>query len=85
MVVFVNPSTPDGKYYDIKNLMQKWIKKRCTVLIDESFLEFTKNKSDLKYLKEYKNLYILKSMTKFYSCAGVRVATLISTKENIKN
>ncbi|QDF29131.1 aminotransferase class I/II-fold pyridoxal phosphate-dependent enzyme [Halarcobacter anaerophilus] len=84
LVVFVNPSTPDGKYYDIKNLMQKWIKKRCTVLIDESFLEFTKNKSDLKYLKEYENLYILKSMTKFYSCAGVRVATLISTKENIK-
>lgn len=84
LVIFVNPSTPDAKCYNIKKLLKYWIKKECTILIDESFLEFTKKESSIKYLKEYKNLYILKSMTKFYSCAGVRVGTIISSKENIK-
>jgi threonine-phosphate decarboxylase len=39
-VIFVNPSTPDGKYYELEELMKTWIKKSCTILIDESFLDF---------------------------------------------
>ncbi len=84
LVVFVNPSTPDGKYYKLERLMRYWFKQNCTILIDESFLEFTNKKSITKYINEYDKLYILKSMTKFYSCAGVRVGTIISSKNNIK-
>ncbi|RXJ89160.1 aminotransferase class I/II [Arcobacter sp. CECT 8983] len=83
-VIFVNPSTPDAKCYNIKKLLNYWIKKECTILIDESFLEFTNHESATKYIKEYDKLYILKSMTKFYSSAGIRVGTIISSKENIK-
>jgi len=84
LVIFVNPSTPDGKYYDVEELMQTWIKKSCTILIDESFLDFCDKPSAIKYLKTYDKLYILKSMTKFYSSAGIRVGTIVSTKENIE-
>lgn len=83
LVIFVNPSTPDAKCYNINELLNFWIKKECTILIDESFLEFTDYESTTKYLEEYDKLYILKSMTKFYSSAGIRVGTIISTKENI--
>jgi threonine-phosphate decarboxylase len=83
LVIFVNPSTPDGKYYYMEELLKSWDKLNCTVLIDESFLDFTNFKSATTYINKYKNLYILKSMTKFYSCASVRCGTLISTKENI--
>jgi threonine-phosphate decarboxylase len=85
LVVFVNPSTPDGKFYNLDKLIDEWIKKECTILIDESFLQFTKYESVLKYLKSYDKLYILKSFTKIYACAGVRLGTIISSKENIKN
>ncbi len=84
LVIFVNPSTPDGKFYDIEELMKKWIEKRCTLLIDESFLDFTPFESAIKYLKSYDKLYILKSMTKFYSSAGIRVGALLSNAKNIK-
>ncbi|MBD3831375.1 MAG: aminotransferase class I/II-fold pyridoxal phosphate-dependent enzyme, partial [Arcobacter sp.] len=84
LVIFVNPSTPDGKYYDVEELMKFWIKKSCTILIDESFLDFCDKPSAIKYLETYDKLYILKSMTKFYSSAGIRVGTIVSTKENIK-
>lgn len=84
LVVFVNPSTPDGKYYDLDKLFKIWKNQNCTVFIDESFLDFSKKKSAIKYLKSYDKLYILKSMTKFYSSAGIRIGTIISTKKNTK-
>ncbi len=84
LVVFVNPSTPEGSFYDIDKLMQIWIEKNCTILIDESFLDFTSYPSALKYIKTYDKLYILKSMTKFYSSAGIRVGAVLSSEQNIK-
>lgn len=80
-VVFVNPSTPDGRYYDLERLFEIWKRQNNTVLIDESFLDFTPNTSSFK---ESDKLYILKSLTKFYSCAGVRVGIILSSEENIK-
>lgn len=84
LVVFVNPSTPDGLFYDMDSLMKKWISKNCTIFIDESFLDFTSYESCIKYLKNYDKLYILKSMTKFYSSAGIRLGIILSNEENIK-
>ncbi len=80
-VVFVNPSTPDGKYYDLKKLFEIWKERKNRVIIDESFLEFTSFSSNFF---ESSNLYIIKSLTKFYSCAGVRIGVVLSSKENIK-
>ncbi len=84
-VIFVNPSTPDGQLYDINILMQYWMSQNCTILVDESFLDFTNGESMIKYIKEYDKLYILKSMTKFYSSAGIRIGTLLSSEKNISN
>jgi threonine-phosphate decarboxylase len=85
LVVFVNPSTPDGRYYDIDKLFEMWKRQNATIIMDESFLEFSGKQSAVKYLQTYDKLYILKSLTKFYSCAGVRLGVVISSKENIKN
>jgi len=84
LVVFVNPSTPDGSFYDIDALLSKWMEKNCTILIDESFIEFTSQKSSIEYIKKYDKLFILKSLTKFYSCAGVRIGSVISSAKNIE-
>jgi threonine-phosphate decarboxylase len=83
LIIFVNPSTPDGKFYPIEEMIPIWREKGCTILIDESFLDFTPFESATKYL-DYPKLYILKSMTKFYSSAGIRVGAIISNQENIK-
>ena len=83
LVVFVNPSTPDGTYYDMDKLLEYWMQRHCTILIDESFLDFCDGKSATKYINEYDKLYILKSMTKFYSSAGIRVGTIVSNSKNI--
>ena len=84
LVVFVNPSTPDGEFYNIYPLLQKWVEKNVTILIDESFLDFTPFQSAKNYINSYDKLYIIKSMTKFYSSAGIRIGAIISNSKNIQ-
>ena len=84
IVIFVNPSTPDGKYYDLKKLFKIWQKQKCRVILDESFIEFENLKSFRSKIDSYKKLYIVQSFSKFYSCAGVRIGAIFSNKSNIK-
>jgi threonine-phosphate decarboxylase len=84
IVVFVNPSTPDGRYYDLEKLFKLWKRKNCTVVLDESFLEFEGLKSLRNQINNYKKLYIIQSFSKFNSCAGVRIGAIFSHKSNIK-
>jgi len=84
IVIFVNPSTPDGEYHKLQKLFKLWKKHKCTIIIDESFLEFEELASCRDEIKEYKKLYIIQSFTKFYACAGVRIGALFSHKKNIK-
>jgi len=84
-VVFVNPSTPDGKYYNLSKLFKLWKKQNCTIIVDESFLEFETLNSLKKKINNYKKLYIIQSFSKFYSCAGVRIGAVITNKQNIKH
>jgi len=83
LVIFVNPATPDGISYTMEPLLAKWMEKGCRILIDESFLEFTKTPSVSNHIKNYDKLWILKSMTKFFGAAGVRVGALLSNTHNI--
>lgn len=84
LVVFVNPSTPDGGFYKIKKLLKLWQEKNCTVIIDESFLDFGNKKSCVSHIKKYENIYVLKSMTKIFGCAGIRLGVVISNKNSIE-
>jgi len=83
-LVFVNPSTPDGKYYDLKKLFKIWKKQNCQVILDESFLEFETLKSFVHEINNYQKLYIIQSFSKFYACAGVRIGAVFSHKKNLK-
>jgi len=85
IVVFVNPSTPEGSYYDMDDLFLEWKKKKCTIILDESFIEFEAHKSLKKQIMDYKKLYIIQSFSKFYSCAGVRIGAVFTHKKNTRS
>ena len=84
IVVFVNPSTPEGTYHDMKKLLKMWMKLECTIVLDESFLEFEELESAREFIKSYKKLYIVQSFSKFYSCAGVRIGAIFAHKKSIE-
>ncbi len=84
IVVFVNPSTPEGEHYNLDALLKMWMKRKCTIILDESFLEFEALKSYRNEIQNYKKLYIIQSFSKFYSCAGVRVGAVFAHKKSIE-
>jgi threonine-phosphate decarboxylase len=79
-VVFVNPATPDGQLYDLHALLPHWQQADCTMIIDESFLDFCPGaKSAIANISQYAKLYVIKSLSKFYGCAGIRVGFISAT------
>lgn len=83
-VIFVNPSTPDGQLYDLKDRLAKWQSADCTIIIDESFLDFCQTESIAGYIARYDKLYLIKSLSKFYGCAGIRIGFVMAAGPAIK-
>jgi threonine-phosphate decarboxylase len=83
-VIFVNPSTPDGQLYDMPDLLQKWQAADCTIIIDESFLDFCEADSVAEHITHYDKLYVIKSLSKFYGCAGIRIGFILAAAAAIK-
>ncbi|HEY8159909.1 MAG TPA: aminotransferase class I/II-fold pyridoxal phosphate-dependent enzyme [Methylobacter sp.] len=83
-VIFVNPSTPDGQLYAMSDLLAKWQAANCTIIIDESFLDFCQADSVAEQIAHYDKLYVIKSLSKFYGCAGIRVGFVWAAAAAIK-
>ena len=83
-VIFVNPSTPDGRLYDMQALLTQWEAADCTIIIDESFLDFCVADSVVEHITQYDKVYVIKSLSKFYGCAGVRIGFILAAAQAIK-
>ena len=82
VVIFANPSYLDGTYYELDKLFAYWILKDATVIIDETLLDFSSNNSAVKYLQEYKKLYIIKDFSKYFSNTNLNISSIFSNEEN---
>jgi threonine-phosphate decarboxylase len=84
LVVWVNPATPDGRYWtpnQLRPLLQHWRQQNCTVIIDESFLPFIGFDPALSLrsqLASWPKLIILQSLTKYYACPGLRIGAVFA-------
>ena len=74
-IIFIsNPLANVGGVINRKDLIK--IVKTLTnsiVAIDEAYIDFTNENSMLSELKKYKNLVVLRTMSKFFGLAGIRL------------
>lgn len=83
-----NPNNPTGKAIGPKSILKilKDSKKKDTFLfLDESFVDFIPygDYSSIQFLKKFDNLFILRSLTKLYGLAGLRIGYGLSDKQII--
>ncbi|MCP4717742.1 MAG: threonine-phosphate decarboxylase [Deltaproteobacteria bacterium] len=82
-----NPASPNGAVVS-KEKMQEVIafaaKKGTSVIVDETFMDYVEKYSIKALVKKYDNLYVLRSMTKFFALPGLRAGCLISHSKNIE-
>lgn len=82
MIYICNPNNPTGKFINSKNLIELSRKIKIPLVVDESGIEFTGKKGILELTKKLpKNLLILRSFSKAYGLANLRIGYLVCSKE----
>lgn len=89
--VLINPDNPIGNYINSSEIMDliNWAKqKKINLIIDESFSDFVSTDRTSSLISEnilsiYDRLYLVKSISKSYGVAGLRLGVLASADEYI--
>jgi len=82
-----NPNNPTGVIIpreELLPLVDKASKKHTTIILDEAFIEFKERESLVKEATSSDHLFILRSFTKFFGLAGLRIGYGIGSKERIE-
>jgi len=75
VVVICNPNNPTGSYIEMEKLEKILLTLNTYsgyLLVDESFAEFEDQPTAISYL-DNPNLFLIRSLTKFYAIAGIRL------------
>ena len=82
-----NPHSPSGTLYSKESLLDLvdfCHKKDIIFSIDENYIEFAEKGEETTLagmVKEYENLFVIRSVTKFYGMAGIRFGYGIAAKD----
>lgn len=86
IVVLVNPNMPVGNVYprqEIVSVIEKAKECNAIVIIDEAYYYFYKE-SSVDLVKEYDNVFVLRTFSKMLSIPSLRLGAVISSQENIR-
>ncbi|MFZ0185039.1 MAG: histidinol-phosphate transaminase [Nitrosotalea sp.] len=88
-IFLCNPNNPTGVLIKRKNMLkilESAYDKSTMVFLDECFIELVPagNESVISYLKEFDNLFILRSLTKSFGLAGLRIGYGLGNKKMIE-
>lgn len=78
-----SPNSPTGNLLnlnDVEEILQLF---DGLVVIDESYIEYTRNKSAVGLLNKYRNVVIVRSFSHAWSCAGLQLASVVAHPEVI--
>lgn len=86
LVYICNPNNPTGTICEREALVEfvTKISQNTLVLIDEAYLEFTKQPSLSNRVNKNKNVIIIKTFSKIYGLAGARIGYAIANKTIIE-
>ncbi|TSI10143.1 histidinol-phosphate transaminase [Lysinibacillus sp. BW-2-10] len=84
-----NPNNPTGALISktiLLELIQYGEKVGCAVLIDEAFMDWTDEEhSAIHFVDEFQHVTVLRSMTKMYGIAGIRLGYLIGSPQLVRD
>ncbi|MCH2534123.1 MAG: histidinol-phosphate transaminase [Bdellovibrionales bacterium] len=85
MIFLCSPNNPTGNVLTrdrVLSLLDR-IKQDVLVVIDEAYIEFSQEESFVKELKNFENLIVLRTVSKAFGLAGLRLGVAISNPELI--
>jgi threonine-phosphate decarboxylase len=91
VAVVVTPNNPTSiavPKLDLVRLARKLADHDCQLIIDESFIDFTKDPDKFSMedeIEQYPNIAIFKSMSKAYGICGIRIGYLVTANQKFAN
>ena len=82
IIFLAYPNAPTGNYFAEDKIIKIIEESGCLVVVDEAYYEFGK-KTFVPLISRYDNLVILRTFSKAYSIASLRVGYLLSNPEII--
>ena len=82
IIFLCNPNNPTGTIIERDDLRRILEESGCAVVVDEAYHEFSGNTvADLT--KNYENLIVVRTFSKAFSMAGVRVGYIIASEDTV--
>lgn len=86
LIVISNPNSPTGTFINkdtLKKIILRAKKFNIKVVIDEAYYGFS-NHTVLPFVQRFNNLIVLRTFSKAYGLAGLRVGYMVSNAKNIR-
>jgi histidinol-phosphate aminotransferase len=83
IIFLCSPNNPTGNSFDDQAVLTLLKNFDGLVIIDEAYIDFSKNESWLQEINDYPNLVITQTLSKAYAMAGLRVGILYASTEII--
>lgn len=85
-LIINNPHNPTGRLFS-RELLLPYLDTLGLVVVDEAFMDFlppSLSQSLMDWVRDYPNLVILRSLTKFYSLPGLRLGYAIAHPDRLR-
>lgn len=85
VIILCDPNNPVGTRFNkqhIEEILEKF--KNTLIVIDETYVEFSENPSNLKFLKKYQNVLVIRGFSKGWGLASLRLCAIFGSKNLIE-
>ncbi|NLG81605.1 MAG: threonine-phosphate decarboxylase [Bacilli bacterium] len=86
-IIICNPNNPTGRFFDysiMNEVVMKLASHNTDIIIDEAYIDFMPKAKRTLDIVNYRNVYLLRSLTKFFNMSGLRIGYVLSHKDNIE-
>jgi histidinol-phosphate aminotransferase len=85
LIFLCSPNNPTGNTLDVDAVLGlcEYFRDKALIVIDEAYIEFSTCKSLTRFLDQFPNLVILRTLSKAYGLAGIRCGSVVAHPEII--
>lgn len=86
MIFLCSPNNPAGNKLERNKVLSviERVKEDVLVVVDEAYIEFSQQQSLISEINNYQNLIVLRTLSKAYGLAGLRLGVAVSNPELIE-
>lgn len=82
LVLLCNPNNPTGNIVERDQILNLLDATDALIIVDEAYIDFS-TKSVIDLANQYPNLVVMRTLSKGFGLAGIRLGYLVSSEENI--